>query len=169
VFIDLMTFITFYAILCVLLSLNFGVLSLANPNIPGKYYDEFVKSGDEAALAKELAINGGNRLPIAGGGGIQQTSDIPYGEYYFLSLSISNIITMVRLSFGDFSLFGTVEYIDNNYEHWLFWITWFLALMIANIVFLNFIVAEASASYTNVNENLEAYIEFQKASLVAEA
>jgi hypothetical protein len=41
--------------------------------------------------------------------------------------------------------------------------------MIANIVFLNFIVAEASASYTNVKENLEAYINFQRASLVAEA
>jgi hypothetical protein len=68
VFIDLTTFTTFYVILLVLLSLNLGVLSYANPNIPGKYFDEFVKSGAEDALAKELEDNGAKRLLRTGGG-----------------------------------------------------------------------------------------------------
>jgi len=38
-----------------------------------------------------------------------------------------------------------------------------------NIIFLNFIIAEAGASYSRVKESLDEYIALSKASLIAEA
>ena len=43
-------------------------------------------------------------------------------------------------------------------ENWIFWLVWILTVIVTNVVFLNFIVAEASASYTKVTETLEAVI-----------
>lgn len=51
----------------------------------------------------------------------------------------------------------------------MFWIIWFLTTLISCIIFLNFIVAEASGSYNIVNEHLEEYIMMQRASMVGEA
>ena len=58
---------------------------------------------------------------------------------------------------GDFgSIESTLKLSDS--ENWIFWAIWILAVIITNVVFLNFIVAEASASYSNVKETLEAVI-----------
>ena len=42
-------------------------------------------------------------------------------------------------------------------------------LVITNIIFLNFIIAEASASYESVKSRLDAMIFKEKAALIAEA
>jgi len=42
-----------------------------------------------------------------------------------------------------------------NPDNLLYWCVWFLIVVVGNIIFLNFIIAEASASYENVKENLE--------------
>jgi len=44
-----------------------------------------------------------------------------------------------------------------------------LIVIITCIIFLNFIIAEASASYEKVSEELEAYILSEKSSLIQEA
>ena len=46
---------------------------------------------------------------------------------------------------------------------------WALVVIIGSIIFLNFIIAEASASYEKVNECLEEFVEKEKASLIAES
>lgn len=63
---------------------------------------------------------------------------------------LGNFINTIRISFGDFTLFNAIEYMTTE-DVWIFYFAWFLTFLISNIVFLNFIVAEASASYTNVN------------------
>ena len=49
---------------------------------------------------------------------------------------------------GDFD-FGGLDYLT-EYEATLFWLIWFFIILLSNIIFLNFIIAEASASYENV-------------------
>jgi hypothetical protein len=39
-------------------------------------------------------------------------------------------------------------------DNMLFWILWLIGVVITSIVFLNFIVAEASASYAKVTQTL---------------
>ena len=56
-----------------------------------------------------------------------------------------------------------------NGENYVFWLIWFLVVIMTCIVFLNFIIAEASESYSSVKNRLEAMINKEKASLIAEA
>ena len=69
---------------------------------------------------------------------------------------------------GDFSLIDPSVDLERN-ENIIFWISWFITLIITNIIFLNFIVAEASAIYSVVSESLENYIQQQRADLVSES
>lgn len=51
----------------------------------------------------------------------------------------------------------------------LFWFTWVIIAFITCIIFLNFIIAEASASYERVSGKLEHYLQFSKVSLINES
>ena len=75
---------------------------------------------------------------------------------------------MLRLSIGDFDCIDTATKLP-KYENWMFWFIWLIAVIISNVVFLNFIVAEASASYSKVTETLEAVIQKEKASMIHES
>ena len=54
-------------------------------------------------------------------------------------------------------------------DNWLFWIIWFMTVIVTCVIFLNFIVAEASASYSKVVECLEQVIRQEMTQLIAEA
>ena len=69
---------------------------------------------------------------------------------------------------GDFGAITPSDYLTPA-ENYIFWVIWILTAVITCIIFLNFIVAEAGASYTAVSEQLENYIQQQRAVLVAEA
>jgi hypothetical protein len=69
---------------------------------------------------------------------------------------------------GDFGCIAASDYLTPA-ENWLFWVIWLITAIMTCIIFLNFIVAEASASYSEVSEQLEEYIQQQRADLVAEA
>lgn len=71
------------------------------------------------------------------------------------------------MSIGDFD-FGGANYLSPN-ENMLYWLIWLIVVIVTCIIFLNFIIAEASASYEKVKENLDAMINKEKASLIAEA
>jgi hypothetical protein len=58
------------------------------------------------------------------------------------------------MSIGDNSLIEAAKQLDQA-ENVVFWILWLLGVVITSIVFLNFIVAEASGSYAKVTETLE--------------
>ena len=77
-------------------------------------------------------------------------------------------MTALRVSIGDFSCIGSSTTLTVA-ENRIFWVLWFIAVIITNVVFLNFIVAEASASYAKVTETLEAIIQREKAAMIGEA
>ena len=51
----------------------------------------------------------------------------------------------------------------------MFWAQLFFILILTNIIFLNFVIAEAGNSYQQVSENLVQYILREKAKLIDEA
>ena len=146
VFSDLKVFLMFYYILIILFSMTFAVLGLNNE----KHKGAFLKLWEAAEAAK--------------GDGI---GDYPGSEYYHIGKFVGYFITTLRVSMGDFDFSGC-QYLDVE-ENIMFWILWTLIVYVANIIFLNFIIAETSKSYTNIDENLEATISMQKAALCAEA
>ena len=74
----------------------------------------------------------------------------------------------LRLSMGDSSAIGYSHELTPA-ENWIFWFIWFLITIVTCIIFLNFIVAEASASYTKVVEALDEFIAQEKAALIFES
>lgn len=69
---------------------------------------------------------------------------------------------------GDFSLINGSIYLSDG-ENLVFWVIFFLILVMTNIIFLNFVIAEAANSYTEVSEQLEQFILREKAALIDEA
>ena len=55
---------------------------------------------------------------------------------------------------GDGAAISASKLLDTG-ENNIFWIMWLITTIVTSIVFLNFIVAEASASYVKVTEILE--------------
>jgi len=51
----------------------------------------------------------------------------------------------------------------------MFWIVFVLSVGLTSIVFLNFIIAEASASYSKVIDDLEAIIAKERVNMISEA
>ena len=74
----------------------------------------------------------------------------------------------LRISIGDNSAIGPATLFD-PVENIIFWFVFFITVFASNIVFLNFIVAEASNTYAVVTETLEATIWMERSSLIAEA
>ena len=54
-------------------------------------------------------------------------------------------------------------------ETWIFWAVWILTVIVTSVIFLNFIIAEASASYSKVVDSLEAIIQKERASMIHES
>lgn len=71
------------------------------------------------------------------------------------------------MSLGDFGFDAAVEL--EQAENIMYWVVWLLIILITCIVFLNFIIAEASASYEKVTEFLPLFIEAEKAALINQA
>ena len=63
---------------------------------------------------------------------------------------LGNIIQIIKFSLGDFdfNVINTSNF--GSFEVKLFWVTWLLIVLITNIVFLNFIIAEVGNSYQDV-------------------
>lgn len=58
----------------------------------------------------------------------------------------------LRMSMGDFS-FDTATMLG-TYENYIYWACWLLIVGVTCIIFLNFIIAEVSASYEKVKDTL---------------
>ena len=78
----------------------------------------------------------------------------------FLGLWAGTIVSTLRLAMGDFD-FGASMFLTPQ-ENILYWFIWLLVVVMTCIIFLNFIIAEASASYEKVKENLVAMINMEK-------
>jgi hypothetical protein len=93
--------------------------------------------------------------------------DLPNQEYAYVGMLLGNFFYTLRTGIGDFD-FGASFYMPKN-ENWTFFIMWFLVVVVLCIIFLNFIIAEASASYAKVMENIDALKNKEKAALISEA
>lgn len=108
---------------------------------------------------------------MAAAGGIEDDVDFdgsyPGIEYEKVGLFIGNIIATLRMSLGDFGFDAAIEL--EYAENIIYWFVWILIILTTCIIFLNFIIAEASASYEKVSEFLDLYIEAEKAALIQQA
>ena len=145
---DLTAFLTFFFILVGLLGLVFGVLGAGNQNQPGDFQDFYLECEANAGTDDEC-------------------DEIPNQEYAEIGLLLGNLFYTLRTGIGDFD-FGASYFLSHD-ENWTFFIIWFLVVVILCIIFLNFIIAEASASYAKVVENLDALKNKEKAALISEA
>ena len=92
---------------------------------------------------------------------------LPGIEYKHIGLFIGNMIHVVRISIGD-NDFSASIFLEESINI-LFWVVWCMIVYIMCIIFLNFIIAEASASYENVKSNLDYFLLLQKVNLIYES
>jgi hypothetical protein len=89
-------------------------------------------------------------------------------EYNALGLHFGEFVWTLRLSIGDGAAIEASKLLSPADDR-VFWIIWLIVTIITSVIFLNFIVAEASASYVKVTETLEQVIWQEKASLIVES
>lgn len=136
---DLKVFILFYVILIWMFSLIFNILQMGN-------YEFSIREDIQDIINLKV---------------------YPGQEYKYLPAWFRQCISVMRISLGDFD-FGESGYLD-PFENCLFWITWILITFLTCIVFLNFIIAEVSASYNKVTEKLHGLFLQERAQLIKES
>ena len=144
---DLKVFLFFFIILIVLLSMTFAVLGLGNEKFEGKFQEYYNAKMLEGADGKVVIYHG--------------------SEYRTIGKFMGYVITLLRISLGDF-VFESSQFLGVQ-ENFMFWIMWMFMVIITCIIFLNFIIAETSKSYTEVDERSAATIAMERALLCAEA
>ena len=82
--------------------------------------------------------------------------DYPGVEYHQIGRFLGNMITVLRMAIGDNDLAAIVSM--TNLQSYMFWVMWLIIVFLTCIIFLNFIIAEASASYERVSEQLDNYL-----------
>lgn len=147
---DLQVFIFFYFIIIILFSMLISVLGIGNPAIEKDFRLAFPQPKTEK---EELEGRG----------------DVPNSEYKHIGLVVGHMIDIIKMSVGDFGIISKSMYTVDTETNYLFWLSWFVIALIACIIFLNFIIAEASASYEKVSSCIDETILKAKANLIAEA
>ena len=67
-------------------------------------------------------------------------------------------------------MFGvSVDIEDQKELNFIFWSAWLIIVLVLNIIMLNFIIAEAGASYNNVVEFIDEFVQKERSRLIAEA
>lgn len=165
---DLKVFLLFYFILLFCFSLYYCVIGVANPNVEGPYRDWFDQEGYlSKTWPNGTVIADKHDWYYEGNQNYEDNKlDLTYAEYLPVDLFIANILNTFRLSLGDFD-FQQNAYLTTA-EGVVVWIIFVLVLLISNIIFLNFIIAEASASYEKVMERLDGQILLERASMITE-
>ena len=97
----------------------------------------------------------------------EEKGNYPGIEYKEIGHFYGNIISVIRMSLGDFD-FKAIKYMD-TLSNKIFWIAWICIILMTCIIFLNFIIAEASASYEKVVQNIDNYLIFEKCSMINES
>ena len=78
-------------------------------------------------------------------------------DYKTIGLHFGEFMWTLRMSMGDFSAIGESTSLQMP-ENIVFWLLWGLTVIVTCVIFLNFIVAEACASYSAVVETLDEVI-----------
>ena len=83
--------------------------------------------------------------------------EYPGIEFDKVGLFVGNFLETLRMSTGDFTVIDSSVYLSKE-ENIIFWFCWAIIVGLTCIVFLNFIIAEASASYEKVAGELDSFI-----------
>ena len=94
-------------------------------------------------------------------------SSYPGIEYKHLPRWLRQWVAVLRISLGDFDFSESTDL--NPFENYMFWFTWLILVTITCIIFLNFIIAEVSASYDTVKCKVQGLIEQDRAQLIKES
>ena len=100
--------------------------------------------------------------------GIQYTSTGPDKEYMLLHKVATRVFHIMRMSIGDFN-FDASTYLTHTYQNYLYWMVYFLSTFLTCIIFMNFIIAEVSASYQTVVDTLHVNMLQERGALINEA
>lgn len=138
VFYDLRVFLIFYIILVFMFSLVMGVLGFQNFTSDMEQWKQ-----------------------------LQARNSYPGVEYRMINRFFANIITIIRMSMGDFDV-NAVVYMEKA-SSIIFWVMWIIIVLVTAVIFLNFIVAEASASYEKISANITNYLQYEKIELINES
>ena len=71
---------------------------------------------------------------------------------------------MFSMSTGSYD-FNSANLLDSK-ENICYWAIWLVIIVMTNVVFLNFIIAEACASYEKVSAELEAFVLKERSALI---
>jgi hypothetical protein len=173
---DLRIFLFFYGILIVLFSLQLGIIGIGNPYIPGKFKDTYNIEKPEDATLRFLKPkpSGTSKTDDTDGAATVDNSkyglrleNSPISEYSQIGLAPTYLITTLRMSMGDFG-FDAANMLSHPLNG-IYWALWLIIVVVTNIIFLNFIIAEACSSYENVACNLNAFILMERAALIQES
>lgn len=147
VVIDLQQFMLFYSILICLFSILWMAMGIGN-NI------ESVNPVYAAYWAEEKAK--------------EDVDEIVGDEYEQIGTFFGNIVDVLRTTMGDYKCIELARYLEKD-ELIIFWLAWMIIVIVGSIIFLNFIIAEASASYEKVSNCLNEFIAKEKTALIAES
>lgn len=139
VFLDLRPFFFFYSILIILFGVILAILDYGN---------------------YEFSDNEVTR-------GIQQTATGPDREYLMVDKLVAKFIVVLRVSIGDFG-FDTSTYL-NELQNQLYWVTFLLMCTICCIIYMNFIIAEVSATYQKVKDTIKFSLLQERGALINES
>ena len=104
------------------------------------------------------AVNSGEEDPGDG---------LPMEEYNNVGLFFGYLFYTLRIAMGDFD-FDAATYLTDE-EKVIYWVICLMVVVLTCIIFLNFIIAEASASYAKVKDALVAMINKELSALIGEA
>lgn len=83
---------------------------------------------------------------------IQNTSTGPDKEYLLMHKLFARVMFVMRISIGDFN-FDATTYMS-QFDNTFFWFIFLIICVMTCIIFMNFIIAEVSASYQKVKDTL---------------
>ena len=144
---DLQQFMLFYLIIVLIFSMLWTTIGIGNYRLEASNPDFYAAYGSE-----EVRAEGG----------------YPNVQYEVIGMLAGNIIDVFFTTMGDFNCIGTSIDLPEA-ETTMFWLSWTVIVLLGNIIFLNFIIAEASASYEKVNERVGEIVEKDKAQFCSEA
>ena len=124
---DLSSFMMLFITLVFFFSLMLGVMGYQNPS-----------AVSDPTLKEELDSY------------VKADQDYPGREYRNVGYIFGNIIHTIRYSLGDNDLDG-IRFLDPIQQR-VFWLFWVIVIFLMCIIFLNFIIAEATSLYTAANE-----------------
>ena len=149
---DLKIFLLFYMILILMIGQCYAVLGLGNNYL--KVEETYVnRKGEEDVYMKRVSPTIGT-------------------EHNTIGLHWAEMMWTLRMSMGDntgIKVFKKPGFKLTGEENYIFWVIWILTVVVTCVIFLNFIVAEASASYSKVVECLDEVIRQEMAALISEA